>query len=214
MRTTARTLTAALLAAPLVAGSVLPASAGEAGHVRSSGTFASIDLTGPETSDAIPGNYLAFGSLEIFGDWAMGGAVAFQCEDGATPDDAEGCTYVADVWFDGGDLDVSTGKGKNATTAVVGDLSMYTVSWDEETSEGNETATIVPLDVSLTPYGKSSRETQTYTFRDGETGESFSFRATRTASRATVSGDLGDLSLDGKAGYTGSYRSQDRWRMP
>lgn len=55
--------------------------------------------------------------------------------------------------------------------------------------------------------------TSTETYRDAETGESFTVRSTQTVYRATASGTLGDLVLDDQA-YVGTYRSAQRWTTP
>lgn len=212
---TIRQFSAALLAVPLVAGAaVAPAGAAEFGHIRSSGNFASIDLTGPETTDAIPGNYV-WGGVDVFGGTAMGFLETLECPAGQTPETSPDCVFLGFVDLFGPEMTVITGKGKSATTTVSGELWATSYSFDEET--GEETHSDLgtwTLDASLSPYGKASRSTESYTFRDGETGESYSFRATTTVNRATVSGSLGELSLDDRAGYVGSYRMQDRWRTP
>lgn len=212
---TTRQFSAALLAVPLLAGAaVAPAAAAEAGNIRSSGSFASVDLTGPETTDAIPGNYV-WGGVEVFGGTAMGWLDTFECPDGETPETSPDCVYLGFVDLFGPEMTVTSGKGKGATTTVSGDLWATHYSYDEET--GEETYTELgswTLHASLSPYGKASRSTESYTYRDGETGESYSFRATTTVNRASVSGSLGELSLDDRMGYVGDYRTQDRWRTP
>ena len=71
MRHTTRTLTAALLAVPLVVGMVLPSSAATSVRIKQSGKIISFAIEGPETSDVFPGNYWS-GSMEIMGTDAFG----------------------------------------------------------------------------------------------------------------------------------------------
>lgn len=213
MRTTSRTLLSTLLTAPLLVGLVAPASAAESGQIRSSGSFAGIQLSGPETSDAIPGNYLD-GGVDVYGDSAYGYAMTFDCADGATPYDGEGCDYLGDVMLEGSGLTSSTGKGRHAATHLSGELFASMFSWDEETGEeAYLDLGVLTLDATVTPYGKAARMTSTETYRDAETGESFTVRSTQTVYRATASGTLGDLVLDDQA-YVGTYRSAQRWITP
>jgi hypothetical protein len=214
MQKTTRSVLSAVVAVPLVAGALVPATAAEAGHIKSSGSFASIDLSGPDTSDVIPGNYL-LGSIDVFDDMAMGWVMTFECADGETPESGDECVWVGEVYLDGMDVTVTRGKGKGATTTVSGELWANHFYYDDETGEEFYTDLgTLTINASLTPYGKPLRITETVRFRDGNTGESFSYRVTQTVNEATVNGTLGDLSLDGRAGYVGSYRSQDRWNMP
>jgi hypothetical protein len=195
---------------PLVAGAILPATAAQKGHVTSSGSFASIQFEGAETSDAIPGNYV-WGVIDIFDGMAMGYGDTFQCEEGQTPDD---CEWLGEVYFDGYDVTVTTGKGKTAPVSVNGELFVYPFSYDEEPSEEPIEPGTVTISATLSPYGKAARMTSSGSYRDGDTGESSSYRFTQNAYKATVTGSLGDLSLDDSMGYVGTYRGMDRWSTP
>lgn len=213
MRRSTRTFVSVLAATPLLLGAFLPANAAEQGKVKSSGSFAHLDISGPETSDTIPGNYL-MGDLQVMDSQAMGWATAFECADGATPMEGEGCTYVGDLMLDGA-VTVSKSSGKTKATNLAGDLWVGEWVYDPETGEESviDHGTLA-LDASLPPYGKSVTSTYTESFRDKNTGESYTVRARTTTFQATVSGTLGGSSLDGNQGSVGTFRSMQTWRTP
>lgn len=212
MRTTSRTILSALVAAPLLVGAVVPASAAEQGHVKTSGKVASFQVDGPESSDAIPGNYVS-GGLDVVNGEAMGYLGAYDCADGAVPWEGEGCTYLTDIWLDGM-VSTSATKGKVKATVLTGDVHAYSWTFDEETGEEFfADYGLLPLDVSVSPYGKAIKQVETYSYRDANTGETYSYRATSTGYNATASGTLGTIEV-GPAGFVGSYKSTDQWKTP
>ncbi|MDO5740095.1 MAG: hypothetical protein Q4P07_08095 [Ornithinimicrobium sp.] len=213
MRHTTRTLTAALLAVPLVVGMVLPSSAATSVRIKQSGKIIAFAIEGPETSDTVPGNYWS-GNVDVMGKDAMGYLATFECADGAIPWEDEGCDYLGDVWLEGSGLSVTTAKGKNGATKVSGVVNAYSSSYDEETGE-EDYAELgeLTLQATLSTYGKSIRSTESSSFNDPNTGESYRYRWSQTFKNANVTGTLDGSSIDGD-GIVGSYRGMQRMNLP
>ena len=209
MRTVLRTLTALVLAVPLIA-STLPASASSTFLYREKGPFADTYFEGSGTPGGLPGNYtigaLAFHSSDL----AEGFVDTFTCDVGETPwgdeNGQDACDPAGSYYGWGQNLTVVTGKGKGAASTYSGTVDLY----DATTEEGALAAQDVPFSVTLIPPGATSRSTFTDSFRDPESGYTYKSRETRVYSYATVQGSLDGVSaVDGSVG-TYSARSMER----
>lgn len=209
MRTPLRTVTALALAVPLIA-STLPASAATTFMFRDRGTFADVFLQGAGTPGGVPGNY-TMGSLTFHSsDLAEGFVDTFTCDAGEVPwgdETGENACEAAGSYFVWGEnMTVVTGKGKGASSTYSGLVELY----DATTEQGATVARDVPVSITLTPTGATSKTTFTDSFRDPESGFTYRSRETRISSFATVQGSLDEVpAVDGTVG-TYSVRWMER----
>ncbi|WP_169744198.1 hypothetical protein [Knoellia aerolata] len=168
---------------------------------RDKGTFADVFFEGAGTPGDVPGNY-SFASLTFHSsDLAEGFVDTFTCEAGETPwgdENGENACEMAGSYFMWGEnMTVVTGKGKAASSTYSGLVDLY----DATTEEGATAARNVPVSVTLSPTGATSKTTFTDSFRDPESGVTYRSRETRIFSYATVQGSLDEVpAVDGSVG--------------
>lgn len=212
MRTALRTTVAlAAIVVPLAA-TALPASAASSYLFRDKGTYADAYFEGAGTPGGLPGNY-SMASVTFHGtDVAEGFVDTFDCDAGETPwGDMNGgntCDYTGSFYAWGDTLSLVSGKGKNPPSTYSGTFSFY----DMMSENGSPVSTGTPFSLTLTPTGATSRSTMTDSFKDPESGYTYTYRETRTSNVAVVSGTLDGVPAQG--GSIGSYsvKSMERSR--
>ncbi|MGD8151351.1 hypothetical protein [Ornithinimicrobium sp. Y1694] len=208
MRRSTRTLTALLVAAPLLGSAVLPANAApKQEQYTSSGTSIHLSVDGASSSGVVPGNYL-MGDVDIYNNEATGYLISFDCEDGAIPGDEAGCDYAGEFSLYG-NVTTSKGKGKTKSTSVSGTLTAYSWNYDGEDEEYIELGQM-QLDATVSPYGKAIKTRDASTYVDPNTGERWSYRSMRTSTSANVTGSLDSIDL-ASWGSIGTYKNMERY---
>lgn len=213
MRTTTRTLTTALLAAPLVAGAAVPATAAPPMRYTDSGTHveASGQLLGEV--DGLDGNvHQVFVTADESDDgtYGYGYVDSWACDDGVTqPYDPETgeerCDYVGFVELESFDAEIEVGK--RLTSGVL--TGMYSsVVWDCDEVECWPVPGDASFDVDVTVTADSTKPATARfmeTYRDPATG--YSYRGTRTQkfTTGTATGTVGSENLVDGWGLVGTY---------
>jgi hypothetical protein len=212
MRTALRTTVAvAAIVAPLTA-TALPATAASTLLFRDRGAFAEAYFEGAGTPGGLPGNYSS-GWFTFHGtDVAEGWVDTYSCDEGETPGGDENgqnmCDPAGSYFAWGQAFTVVTGKGKSPSSTYSGAVDFY----DAMAGEGGPVVEGAPFTVTLTPTGATSRTTISDSFKDPESGYTYSFRETRTTSYADVVGDVDGVPALGGSVGTYAVRQMERSR--
>ncbi|WP_289019114.1 hypothetical protein [uncultured Ornithinimicrobium sp.] len=229
MRTTTRTLTTALLAAPLVAGAAVPATAAPPDSSRyvESGAYAAAYGTIVGEVDGLHGNvHLVDVSAQVGSRYIDVYAYidSYACDGGITdPWSEEGmasCEDVEDAMLFLADLGHASvwidRRGGSAT--VEADLAVG--RWECEMYEDYEecylveTGETMSVDLALTALTKKAatyRATERY--RDPVSGFFYKGMRTESTRQAAVEGTVGAASFDHAEGYLGTFSFREMTRQ-
>jgi hypothetical protein len=211
MRTTTRTLTASLLAAPLVVGAVAPTQAAPPERYSASGTFAGAYGTIVGQVDGADGNvHLVDVSAQIATDstGVYGYLESYDCPEGVTDpwSEEEGpvCEFLSFYQLVDGGATVTIDR--QATSATIeGPLDIVEVDCDEVDCWETVVGTL-NVDLSLTTSTKKAAVNRyTYSYRDPNTGVRYRGTMSESTRDASVSGTVAGNAFNEASGRVGTF---------